>query len=156
MANEFLSLLHHQHDHVKNILEELEKTSEKTVEMREDLFITLKNNLTPHLLGEEKYFYPVLAEHSEARQDTLEAEEEHHAARLILDELDKTPKHDERWGAKLSVLREMIDYHVKEEESKVFNDARTYLNEARMQDIMRDFQSEEKVMKEQMGRVDYR
>ncbi len=142
MAHEFLDLLHKEHKEVQGILDELTKTSTVSSHRRQELFMSLRQNLIPHLTGEEKYFYPALEEKSESRMDALEAEEEHHAARMTLDELDKTPQEDEHWIPKLMVLKEMIDHHVKDEESKVFSDARRTLSEDRMRSIMQSYETE--------------
>ncbi len=139
--HEFLDILHQEHEKVKSTLEQL-TMSAGGGSQRQQLFNMLKQDLTPHLIGEEKYFYPALQQKPDAKMDALEAIEEHHAAELFLDELDKTPIQEDRWTAKCMVLKDLVEHHVQEEESKVFEKARKDLSEDQMQDIMQNFQKE--------------
>ncbi len=150
MAHEFLDMLHKEHKEVQGILDELSKTSMTSTDRRQELFMTLRQNLIPHLTGEEKYFYPALEEKSESKMDALAAEEEHHAARMTLGELEKTSQQDEHWIPKLMVLKEMVDHHIKEEESKIFSDARRTLSEDRMRSIMQSYENEKSMAMKQM------
>ncbi len=144
MAENFFDLLHQEHEKVKGILEQLRKTPVSSVQMRHDLFEELQSNLTLHMKGEEKYFYPVLERKNDSKQDALEAEEEHHATKLILGELDGMPKQMEVWGAKLSVLKYMVEHHVQEEESRLFEAARKNLSQEQLQSIMQSYQADKK------------
>jgi len=88
--------------------------------------------------------YPALMENSSCRQDALEAIEEHHAAELILNEMAAMPIHDEHWAAKLVVLTELVQHHVEEEESTIFDDAREFLSEDQLDSITEQFQQHKK------------
>lgn len=76
--------------------------------------------LSVHSTIEEQLVYPVLRE-AESRQEgpVLNALEEHHAAKLILAELDKMTVDEERFDAKMHVVREAVEMHIEEEESKL-------------------------------------
>ncbi|MBI2853747.1 MAG: hemerythrin domain-containing protein [Chloroflexi bacterium] len=148
MTYELLDLLHQEHLKVKSTLDQLKMATHGSPQQKEELFNNLKRDLTPHFRGEEQFLYPALQQKVESRQDALESFEEHHAAKLVLNELDTTPIGEERWAAKVSVLKDMVDHHFKEEEDKIFEDARKYLTEDQMRDIMQNYQSE----KSQMGR----
>lgn len=54
--------------------------------------------------------YPSLARHKAARAIVLEGSQEHHVADVLLKELRRMPKSDERWGAKFRVLQESIEH----------------------------------------------
>ena len=81
-----------------------------------------------HELIEEKVLYPALASTKQARPIVLEGSQEHHVADVLLKELHRMPKTDERWGAKLKVLQEGIEHHIQEEERKMFPIARGVLD----------------------------
>jgi len=81
-----------------------------------------------HELIEEQLLYPALASHREARAIVLEGTQEHHVADLLLKELHRMRKNDERWGAKLKVLQESIEHHIQEEERRMFPIARGVLD----------------------------
>jgi hemerythrin-like domain-containing protein len=109
----------------------------------------MKQELVPHLRAEEKAFYPLLRRNAESKEDALEAMEEHHAAELVLVELDKMSAQEEFWLAKLSVFREMVGHHIEEEEKKIFKDAKEHISEEQMDSVIQNFQKEKERVKEQ-------
>jgi len=50
----------------------------------------------------------------------LEAYEEHDVVKLVLAELPRVDPEDERFEAKMTVLKEMVEHHVEEEEDEMF------------------------------------
>jgi iron-sulfur cluster repair protein YtfE (RIC family) len=123
------TLLKEDHQKVAGMLEEIEKTTERAIKGREELFTRLKQELDLHAMIEEKIFYPALEETEEAREITLEAYEEHRLVKQLLAELDSDPKDTEEWTAKFTVLKENIEHHVEEEEGELFTKARQALSE---------------------------
>lgn len=136
---QILELIHSQHEMVKGLFQKIEST-DKSPE-KEKLFSQLKESIVPHMKGEEKYFYTVLEKKEDYKEDVLEAFEEHHGAKIFLRELDGMSPDSERWDAKLSVLKEMIDHHIEEEESTIFEAARKTLSENEMQEIGEEFEN---------------
>ena len=55
-----IAMLKADHDKVKRLLTELESTTERGVKTREELFATIKGELTVHEVIEEEIFYPAL------------------------------------------------------------------------------------------------
>jgi len=136
---QLLEVIHSQHEMVKGLFQKIEETENK--KEKEKLFTQLKDNLIPHMKGEEKYFYPALEEKEENKEDVLEAIEEHHAAKLFLREIDGMSPESERWDAKISVLKEMVEHHVEEEEGNIFKQAREILSEEIMREIGGNFEN---------------
>ncbi len=121
-------LLHEDHRKVASLLEELESTTERVVRSREHLFANLMMELSVHAEAEERCFYSRLEDAEQTRDLTLEALEEHKAAKRLLSELDKDDKATEQWLAKLKVLRENVRHHVEEEEQELFQRAKKVLS----------------------------
>jgi hypothetical protein len=119
-----LSLLKADHDKVKKLLAEGEKTTERGEKTRTELFETLKAEMMLHERIEEEIFYPALKEHPKAKDIVLEGYEEHHVVDEIMGELEATPVTDETWGAKFTVMKENIEHHIEEEEGDMFKQAR--------------------------------
>jgi hemerythrin superfamily protein len=72
--------------------------------------------LTVHATIEEELFYPAARENS-TEQDLLdEAEVEHASAKDLIAQIEGMDAGDELYDAKVKVLGEYIDHHVKEEE----------------------------------------
>ena len=138
--NQFFKMLKKDHEEVKGILGQLKETKESASKKREELFQKLKVELVPHMKAEESTFYPPLMVKKESREDALEGMEEHHVSDMVLKELETTQKGEDQWGAKMSVFKELVEHHVKEEEGKIFKTAAKALGEDEFQNIMKQFE----------------
>ena len=130
-----IALLKADHDKVKQLLTELDGTTERAVKTRGELFATIKGELTVHEMIEEEIFYPALREHPKAKDIVLEGYEEHHVVDEIMTELEDTPVDDETWGAKASVMKENLEHHIEEEEGEMFDTARSVFDKAELEDL---------------------
>jgi iron-sulfur cluster repair protein YtfE (RIC family) len=128
-------LLKQDHEKVSGIFEKLEPTTENAVKTREELFTRLKNELDVHARIEEQIFYPAIKDAQETHDITLEAFEEHRVVKRLLSELEAMPVKDERWGAKLKVLKENVEHHVEEEEDEMFKSARKVLSQEQVEEL---------------------
>lgn len=117
-----LELLLEDHARIRNLLERASETEDP--DARGELFQQLKGELMLHERKEEEVLYPALQNHPRAREIVLEGYEEHHVADTILHELEATDTSDERWAAKLKVLKENLEHHIEEEEKEMFDKAR--------------------------------
>lgn len=86
------------------------------------LFKQIKAELDVHAHIEEVAFYPVLEEKGDKdlKDITREGIEEHRQAKMFLKELDGMSAGNKQFEAKLKVLMEDIEHHVKEEEDEMF------------------------------------
>ena len=144
-------LLKKDHETVKNLFAQLEETDEDQVQEREELFLTLKKELTIHALAEEKFFYSELKEDEESEETTLEALEEHKVVKKLLKELDGNQKGTKEWAAKLKVLQENVEHHVEEEEGELFEQAAEVLDEddaERIGEEIESFKNEQSELEE--------
>lgn len=134
-----LDILHQQHEMVKEMFEKIESIENDA--QKEKMFTELKNNLVPHMKGEEKLFYTVLEEKEEYKENVLHGYEEHHAAKLFIKEIEGMSPSAERWSAKIAVLKDMVEHHVESEEDKIFNHAREYMSEEQLMEIGEEFEN---------------
>jgi hemerythrin-like domain-containing protein len=134
MMNAF-EMLKKDHEKVAGIFEKLEKTTERGVKTREELFTQLKFELDIHAEIEETILYPALKEAEQTRDLTLESFEEHRLVKRLLMELEQMPKDNDQWAAKLKVLQENVEHHVEEEETELFPAARKVLSKEEMAEI---------------------
>ena len=130
-----ITLLKDDHDKVKKLLEELESTTERGIKRREELFSTIKRELTVHEIIEEEIFYPTLKQHPKAKDIVLEGYEEHHVVDTLMGELTALPFDDETWGAKAKVMQENIEHHIEEEEGEMFRTARQVFDRAELEQL---------------------
>jgi hemerythrin HHE cation binding domain-containing protein len=132
-----IALLEADHVKIKRLLAELEDTTERAVKTRQELFATIKGELTLHETVEEEIFYPELKAHPKAQDIVLEGFQEHHVVDLLMGELESLPVEDETWGAKAKVMRENIEHHIEEEEGDMFRQARKAFDRAELEDLGR-------------------
>jgi hemerythrin superfamily protein len=127
-----IDLLLADHEKVRKLLEQLDKTTERGIQTRQDLFKRVKDELTVHEIIEEEIFYPSLKQHPKAKEIVLEGYEEHNVVDMLMGELSDLPVDDETWGAKFTVMKENIEHHVEEEEGEMFAKARQVFSNAEL------------------------
>ena len=132
-----ITMLKTDHDKVKQLLTELETTTERGVKTRQELFATIKGELTVHEVIEEEIFYPELKAHPKAEDLVLEGYEEHHVVDLLMGELERLDGQDEAWGPKAKVMKENVEHHMEEEEGDMFAKARQVFDKAELDDLGR-------------------
>ena len=130
-----IDLLLADHEKVRKLLEELDKTTERGIRTREELFAKVKAELTVHEIIEEEIFYPTLKQHPKAKEIVLEGYEEHEVVNHVMGELEGLPVDDETWGAKASVMIENIRHHIEEEEGDMFVKARQVFDRAELNQL---------------------
>ena len=121
-------LLDADHKAVKklfNAYEELAGSRARSAAQKKmDLARQICQELTVHAQIEEEIFYPALRA---ALKDTAmldEATVEHQGAKDLIAQIEAAAGADEMFDAKVKVLGEYIDHHVKEERTEMFPKAR--------------------------------
>ena len=124
-----ITLLKADHRAVKDLFDQF-KTAE-TKREKGKLAAEAMTALKIHTTIEEEMFYPVVRKalnkalgKEEATDLMDEADEEHHVAKLLIAELGAMKTSDDHWEAKFTVMSENVLHHVKEEEGKMFPEAR--------------------------------
>lgn len=118
MAQNVIEILKQEHEMVLSQFSEL---ASKGVSDRERKYESLKENLMPHLIGEEQALYPKLKEEADMRDTILESIQEHSAVKTLLSQLDSASTSEEDvWVAKLKVIQENVKHHISEEENEIF------------------------------------
>lgn len=84
---------------------------------------TVCRALTVHAQIEEEIFYPALRAAPDADDALDEADVEHSHIKELVQEIVSQP-HGDLFEARVKVLAEYVDHHVKEEESTIFSKAR--------------------------------
>lgn len=136
-----LTLLKDDHARVKEMLEKLDKTTERAIKTRTQMLAKLKQELTVHETIEEEIFYPAMKQHAEAKAIVLEAYEEHDVVDTIMSEIEQTPVEDETWAAKLTVMMENLLHHIEEEEGEMFEQARRLFDRQALESLGEEMQA---------------
>lgn len=135
------ALLKRDHRKVRSIFGELEGTTARAGKKRETLFAALNEDLTLHALAEEALFYPRVLKPRPSHDMTLEALEEHKVMKTLLAELENDAKGTEEWGAKVKVLKEIVEHHVEEEETEIFKNAKNAISKEESESLAREIEA---------------
>ncbi len=121
-----VTLLIADHKKVKKLFQDFEKLKDGDGGTREKSAIVQEicMELTVHTKVEEEIFYPVVRESIDDDDLMDEADVEHAGAKSLITELEAMQPGDDHYDAKVTVLGEYIDHHVKEEHEEMFPKAR--------------------------------
>jgi hemerythrin-like domain-containing protein len=121
-------LLDADHKAVKKLFKEYEELtgskSKKAATRKEEIATEICQQLTVHAQIEEEIFYPALRAALPDGDLIDEAEVEHQTAKDLIAQIESRSDSDEKIDAKVKVLGEYIDHHVKEERNEIFVKAR--------------------------------
>lgn len=111
-----LELLTTQHDEVDELIGQIEDSDDPTE--KSELFRELADKLAAHAAMEEKVFYPAVMA-KETEELLTESTEEHLSVKRILADMLELDCEDPHFDAKLTVLKEQVRHHARDEEEKV-------------------------------------
>lgn len=120
-----VALLKQDHDEVKAMFKQYEELGDRAFATKQKLAEKICLELTKHAIAEEEIFYPaVRADVDDADDMVDEATVEHQSAKDLIAQIHSMDPHDDLYDAKVKVLGEYIDHHVKEEEEEMFPQAK--------------------------------
>ena len=125
-SSDAIQMLTEDHNKVKALFKQFEKLKEQDDADEEisDLVAQICAELTIHSTIEEEIFYPAMREAIDDDDLLDEADVEHASAKELIGQLESMSPGDDHYDAKVVVLGEYIDHHVKEEEGEMFPMAR--------------------------------
>lgn len=144
-----LDLLKKDHDEAMAMIKRLEKMADKPNKKTWSLTLELVEEVLLHAKAEEKALYSVIKKKNEDFRDfTLEGDIEHKLLENTLKRLLKVrPGEDGRYKAALSVVKELLEHHGREEEEKeYFPKIKKAYKSSELEEMGRDF----KIMKEEI------
>lgn len=116
-----IKLLKQDHREVEALFDSFEKA--KSEGPKQKIATQICDALKVHAAIEEEIFYPAAREEIEDKEIMDEAQVEHNSAKQLIAEIEQGPG-DALWEAKVKVLSEYIQHHVKEEEGEMFKEVR--------------------------------
>ena len=132
-----LALLKTDHKAVKALLKDFDQLRGRAPQKQQAVVTQICTALTVHAQVEEEVVYPVLkALRSQDIKDLVrEAAEEHQVAKTLIGELATLSPTDEQYEAKVTVLGEYVQHHVKEEEQELFPKTQKQLSAKRLAEL---------------------
>jgi hemerythrin superfamily protein len=124
-AQDAIALLTADHKKVKKLFSDFDKLKEKgSDEDKSAIVEQICNELKIHTELEEEIFYPAVRKAIDDSDLMDEALVEHAGAKDLIAQLEEASPDDDLYDAKVTVLGEQIDHHVKEEEGDMFPKAK--------------------------------
>lgn len=120
-----IAMLMADHKKVKKLFSDFDKLKEEgSDEDKAALVELICNELKIHTALEEEIFYPAVRKAIEDSDLMDEALVEHAGAKDLISQLEEASPEDDLYDAKVTVLGEQINHHVKEEEGEMFPKAK--------------------------------
>ena len=131
-----ITLLKQDHKAVKALFAEFDKAAKAKDPARSEIVAKIIAELSAHIAVEESIFYPAVREEAPGIDaEILESYEEHHVVSWLCQELLDMNAAAERYDAKVTVLKENVTHHVKEEETEWFPEVRAELSRKRLAEL---------------------
>ncbi|GAC1599626.1 MAG: hemerythrin domain-containing protein [Ramlibacter sp.] len=109
---------------------------------RHKVFLELKRELLAHETAEERCFYIPLFEHDPTVNASRHAIAEHHEMDEMVEDLEGGEFNVPGWMAAAQKLSDKIHHHLKEEESKFFQEAGKVLTQAQKLALAKEYEAE--------------
>ena len=120
-------------------LVEIEQTTDKEVERREQLFRELRARFEAHEVFEEEILYPEFDQFPSMKLTIGDAFDTHTELDAVLQELAEIPADKGAWMERIRELKEMINGHIRTEEQTIFAAAGTALAKTRAEELGQQF-----------------
>lgn len=116
-----VKLLKADHEKVKSLFDEFKDLMEKgnSKSKKEKIVKEICEELTLHALAEESIVYPATRDVIEDQILMDEADVEHASVKELISQLQSMNSDDSHYDAKVIVLSEYVEHHVKEEEKMI-------------------------------------
>lgn len=116
-----IAMLTAEHREVEELFDQYEKLTDRAKVKKKKLADQICTALILHTTIEEEIFYPAMREAVNEAADKLdEAVVEHAAAKDLIQQIQQMDPDEDLYDAKVKVLSEEVQHHVKEEEKELF------------------------------------
>jgi hemerythrin-like domain-containing protein len=131
-----ITLLKEDHQEVSKMFKEFEGLGDGASASKQKIVEQIIEELTKHAHVEETIFYPFARQNVEdVDEDIDESVQEHHVIKVTLAELAAMSSEDDEFDAKVTVLKEVVEHHVKEEEEEWFPKVRDAIGRNDLGDV---------------------
>ena len=120
-----IDLLKEDHRKVKGLFEKFKAANATS---RQSIADEALQDLEIHTKIEDSIVYPAIRDSIDEEEMMDEAKEEHHVVGLLIKELRKMKATKDGYQAKFTVLSELVEHHIEEEESEMLPQAEESLD----------------------------
>jgi hypothetical protein len=144
-----IQVLKQQHEEVNGLFEQFEKARTRKSAIAQQIC----EKLSIHDKIERDIFYPAVIENEEIKDMILEGLEEHHLVQILLKQIAECDESDETFEAKVTVLKELVEHHVEEEEKEMFKSIRKAMDKNTLTELGRRLEEATKLLQKQEPQV---
>ncbi|MES1982267.1 MAG: hemerythrin domain-containing protein [Pseudomonadota bacterium] len=121
-----IALLIEDHDSVNRLFQQFENLKQEinADTDKQQIVRQICQELTLHTQAEEEVFYPAVRAAIAEQELMDDAEMEHMRAKQLIAQLENMSPTDEYYDARVSILKEYVNHHVREEQDQMFPRAR--------------------------------
>lgn len=151
-----IDLLKADHQTVKEILSQLQDSTDRAVKGRTQLLQKLEMEVTVHTKLEEELLYPAFktAGNKDDAEMYYEAKEEHRAVdSLVLPDLKVTDPSAPEFAGRVKVLKELLEHHIEEEESELFPRAEKLLSKSQLAEMGEQMTARKAELKKEIAAI---
>jgi len=136
-----IELLKKDHQTVAGLFKTFDSAKESEAQdQMEQAVAQICEELTAHATVEEELFYPAVesragGEDEKAEDSVKEANEEHALVKRLVAELEGMSPADDHFEAKVKVLKDLVEHHVKEEEGTLMPRAKKLLSSDELEEM---------------------
>jgi hemerythrin superfamily protein len=133
-----IARLKEDHQKVRKLLDQLEKSNEKSGDRRTKLLAQIEQELKVHTTIEEEIFYPAYKAAAEKKDEIKlfhEAAEEHGVVDMFLPKMHEADPGSVEFSARAKVLKDLVEHHAGEEEKEMFPKARKLMDRAELVEL---------------------
>jgi hemerythrin superfamily protein len=136
-----IELLKKDHETVSGLFKTFDSAKESEAQdQMEQAVAQICEELTAHATVEEELFYPAVesragGEDEKAEDSVKEANEEHALVKRLVAELEGMSPADDHFEAKVKVLKDLVEHHVKEEEGTLMPRAKKLLSSDELEEM---------------------
>lgn len=117
-----IALLRADHKLVSSLFADYEKT--QSIAKKKQIVSAICSELSIHAQIEEEIFYPAIKAKLKDKKLIPEAIVEHATLKALISQVEGVEPDGEMFDAKIKVLCEYVEHHVKEEENEIFPKAK--------------------------------
>lgn len=137
-VQDILLMIENDHREVEQLFEQFENAG--SGKKAQECFNKIYRELSLHAQAEELAFYPAMREFEETESYIEEAESEHNAVKILLEQMKSLKPGDAEFKAKMTHLKESFMHHIQEEEEEIFSAVRECIDEEKLQELGQRFQ----------------
>jgi hemerythrin superfamily protein len=128
------------HEHVKELLNDLIALDDDDTEARAELVGEIRDELIPHARAEESILYNSMRALQEDNSEVMHGYKEHMEAETLLRALQVTDQVNLGWRKTAEKLKEALEHHIEDEETEIFAEAKELFSDEEAEMMGRAFE----------------